>query len=1074
MPTLPRLVLLGMCVTIGAMPAAANTGISFAVEAGLPASASYSGIVAYPTNLLDLDAARIVFAAIPSTSSEDVDAAHVLPTGNIVLSVTTVTNDLGGLATIEAGDLIEFDPTTGVATLVFSASLFVDAENIDAFSILPSGNWLLSTATAAALPAAGGGDLAFGDSDLVEWDPVAGTASLFLDEATLFTGVVQSNPNIDALHVLGNGNILLSLATDGIGRIGSNLEYQIADEPSTDVFEYNPTSGTASLRINGDGLFEAPSGARNINAVFEVVEPPPPSDFTIAVFGDTQTYANDPAMTPILANMVDWVLANADALDIELVLQVGDLIHAGTGDAVTPATTDDWSRFNGEWKRLDGQIPYAVVRGNHDNSQEFRDHYGPVPLSAFPHYLETHPGEDDDAHAWRLALGGQQALVVGVSCNPSQSELDWASGVLDAHPALPAIVLSHIITGPAGAHPISASYDAACSGNPVKSVWLDLVKPHAEQVFMTASGHVLGGNGFKGVRSVGDDQVFETFQNWQGGASSMGCMTLVHVRPSLDEVEAQAWCTELNGGAGGFRVEEAVTSLSPQIHPFRIGDQDADGWLDTFDNCRSRFNPNQEDDDVDGIGSACELFSVDFAAPADGLLTEDSETGIQWLDPTDSAGLSYEQVEAELGPTGNFAGFTFATEPQLTTLFTHAGTPWVNTPAHADNLQPVMTLQAMVGTTAPDSSTAYYDDGDPAGGVGSGELLISGGGLEASASTIPDAHSSTNVDPGIGSWLILDPVFTSLDAGSLVLSSTGAPTLGGLAFSNKDLVQYDGVADVAVPYFDGSVLQGNVILDAAHVMPDGSVILSTRFDSTVAGLPFRDGDLVRYDPVADTAEIFLSEDLFAGDTDIDAVSVLDDGHIVLSMLFPGSLGGVSFQGGDLVEYDPLAGTASLFLSQSVFTSGPANINALRVIDGITVLVSVEGVGETLGGVSFSAGEVVEYSIVADQAVKVLEDTRFLVPTSANVDAVWLPSQQVPEPGAVAQLVSGILGLCGLARWRSRGRERTPERVELRPKLTSRAAPNKMDRMRPLLADHEISRTNISRSRNSRSQRPQLT
>jgi hypothetical protein len=295
-----------------------------------------------------------------------------------------------------------------------------------------------------------------------------------------------------------------------------------------------------------------------------LARPASAEDFTIVVFGDTQTYTDTSALEPVFENMIDYVIAHAVSDNIALAVQVGDAIEQGTGDVVTADTTEEWARFNAQWKRLDGVLPYANVRGNHDNTQEFSLHYGSAASSAFPHYLETHPGEDDDANAWVVDLGGEDALVLGISCNPSAAELSWAQGVLDSAPDLPAIVVSHIITTVGGFHTVSASFrsEPTCNGNPLVSIWDELVSPNADQVFMTASGHFIHpSRGSKTMRETEGSIVLDTFQNWQNGASAAGCMSLVRFRPAAREVEVQAFCTELNGGAGGFLDAPGETTL---------------------------------------------------------------------------------------------------------------------------------------------------------------------------------------------------------------------------------------------------------------------------------------------------------------------------------------------------------------------------------------------------------------------------------------------------------------------------------------------------------------------------------
>ncbi|MHC4286194.1 MAG: hypothetical protein ACYSWZ_24960 [Planctomycetota bacterium] len=121
-------------------------------------------------------------------SAADIDTAHVLDTGNIVLSTVAGTT-LGGL-TFGKGDLVEYDPTTDTATLLLDENLFSSAQpNIDAAYLLDTGNIILSTTGNATL-----GGLGFGKDDLIEYDPTTDTASLFFN-GSLFSG----NEDIDAL-----------------------------------------------------------------------------------------------------------------------------------------------------------------------------------------------------------------------------------------------------------------------------------------------------------------------------------------------------------------------------------------------------------------------------------------------------------------------------------------------------------------------------------------------------------------------------------------------------------------------------------------------------------------------------------------------------------------------------------------------------------------------------------------------------------------------------------------------------------------------------------------------------------
>jgi hypothetical protein len=55
------------------------------------------------------------------------------------------------------------------------------------------------------------------------------------------------------------------------------------------------------------------------------------------------------------------------------------------------------------------------------------------------------------------------------------------------------------------------------------------------------------------------------------------------------------------------------------------------------------------------------------------------------------------------------------------------------------------------------------------------------------------------------------------------------------------------------------------------VLYDGTIILSTSNSATIAGLTFRDGDLVRYNPLTGVATLEFDEDAFDASENVDAV-----------------------------------------------------------------------------------------------------------------------------------------------------------------------------------------------------------
>ena len=87
------------------------------------------------------------------------------------------------------------------------------------------------------------------------------------------------------------------------------------------------------------------------------------------------------------------------------------------------------------------------------------------------------------------------------------------------------------------------------------------------------------------------------------------------------------------------------------------------------------------------------LIEADLLAPGDGLLTQDTETGLEWLDITATLGQSYNAIIAGWGGFTTTYGFRYATFDEVYTLCDNAGVPYINQGWKSANGPPILALQ---------------------------------------------------------------------------------------------------------------------------------------------------------------------------------------------------------------------------------------------------------------------------------------------------------------------------------------------------------------------------------------------
>jgi uncharacterized repeat protein (TIGR01451 family) len=215
--------------------------------------------------------------------------------------------------------------------------------------------------------------------------------------------------------------------------------------------------------------------------------------------------------------------------------------------------------------------------------------------------------------------------------------------------------------------------------------------------------------------------------------------------------------------------------------------------------------------------------------------------------------------------------------------------------------------------------------------------------------------SNTGNDSATDITAIVAPPVSSNDKFLLSVSvPTNTTEIGGLTapddIKNEDLFLYDPLIDVATEFYvnaDAAPTYDINDANAVHLFKNGHVALSSETGGTIgaSATAFQAEDIVVWDPIQDeyVETLFDGTTLLDGgsiaDNNIDAVYVKDNGNILFSTAGATSItttgsGTVSFQPGDIVEYDPVGLTATI-----VFDSSASNLfNAEVQVDGLYLRV----------------------------------------------------------------------------------------------------------------------------------------
>lgn len=280
--------------------------------------------------------------------------------------------------------------------------------------------------------------------------------------------------------------------------------------------------------------------------------------FTIAVVSDTQNYADVTLPQPRGAATFDqqmrYLVETRQDKNLAFVTFVGDIVQHGDGQfrrAIPDAegeyqvfdTREEWDIANRAVSILtDSGLPFGMVPGNHDyDNYSWRGYDGVSEPLAGGRAWNFYFGPQSRHFTGKTWYGGASAnglnsfqtftagglsfLHLSLEMQPPQTALDWAQGVIDAHPDTPVIVTTHEWLKP-DVQERSNGYDSYFAGAdnlPPDQVWDRFIRKNA-MIFMVLSGHnytrpvegVSNGENLRIDRNDAGHPVYQLIQDYQG------------------------------------------------------------------------------------------------------------------------------------------------------------------------------------------------------------------------------------------------------------------------------------------------------------------------------------------------------------------------------------------------------------------------------------------------------------------------------------------------------------------------------------------------------------------------------
>lgn len=269
-------------------------------------------------------------------------------------------------------------------------------------------------------------------------DDLLNTATVYLNGVSLGSQAISGYTSVKNMTFVLGGDAVNGNVNYFKGNIGEVALYSTA-LTSGDVAEIYAAGTAANADI---ALWDVAStvtgkkivdkvGNNDLNAYttfFDEKDAVTDYAYSFAVVGDTQTITAS-GQPEHLSNIYDWIIANKTNKKIEFVMGLGDITDGNQNY--------EWENAQKEVSKLNGVIPYTVVRGNHDSVSKINTYFGTdAYIGQFKDGAEYYgfyvEDESDIRNSYRTftTSTGVKYLILTLDFGPYDDVLTWADSVL--------------------------------------------------------------------------------------------------------------------------------------------------------------------------------------------------------------------------------------------------------------------------------------------------------------------------------------------------------------------------------------------------------------------------------------------------------------------------------------------------------------------------------------------------------------------------------------------------------------------------------------------------------------------